>query len=67
MTWPATGEPAELTSGGRASANIERLLADVAAGELQVVINGTYPLADAASAHARTEDRQAFGRVVLVP
>lgn len=51
----------------RAHANIERLLSDVAAGDLEVVIDQTFPLADAAAAHARMEDRQAFGRVVLVP
>jgi NADPH2:quinone reductase len=58
---------AELALGGRAHANIERLLGEVAAGELEVVIDSTYPLADAARAHARMEDRQAFGRVVLLP
>jgi NADPH2:quinone reductase len=58
---------AELATGARAHANIERLLGEVAAGELRVVIDRTYPLADAAEAHARMEDRQAFGRVVLVP
>ena len=58
---------AELATGGRAHANIERLLGEVAAGELRVVIDRTFPLADAAQAHARMEDRQAFGRVVLVP
>ena len=44
-----------------------RLLDVVAAGELQVVIDRTYPLAEAAAAHAHLESRQAFGRVVLVP
>ena len=42
-------------------------LDDVAAGRLQVVIDRTYPLAEAADAHAYIESRQAFGRVVLVP
>jgi NADPH2:quinone reductase len=58
---------AELAGGGRAHANIERLLGEVAAGDLTVVVDRTYPLAEAAAAHARMEDRQAFGRVVLVP
>ena len=40
---------------------------DVAAGELQVVVDRTFPLAEAAAAHAYIEDRKAFGRVVLVP
>jgi NADPH:quinone reductase-like Zn-dependent oxidoreductase len=34
---------------------------------IQVVVDSTYPLADAAAAHAHLEDRGAFGRVVLVP
>lgn len=42
-------------------------LADLAAGTLQVVVDRTYPLAEAAAAHAYIESRQAFGRVVLVP
>ena len=58
---------AELAKGGRAHANIEGLLADVAAGELRVVIDRTFPLAEAAAAHAYLEQRRAFGRVVLVP
>ena len=58
---------AELVVGTRAHDNIERLLALVAAGELQVVIDSTFPLAEAAAAHAHLEDRKAFGRVVLVP
>lgn len=58
---------AELVAGDRAHANITRLIDLVAAGELQVVIDRRFPLAEAASAHAHMEDRQAFGRVVLVP
>lgn len=58
---------AELALGDRAHANIDRLLAEVAAGELEVVIDRTFPLAEAAAAHAYLEDRRAFGRVVLVP
>jgi NADPH2:quinone reductase len=46
---------------------IARHLADVAAGTLTVVIDRTFPLAEAAAAHAYIESRQAFGRVVLVP
>jgi NADPH2:quinone reductase len=42
-------------------------LTDVAAGSLRVVVDRTYPLAEAAAAHAYMESRQAFGRVVLVP
>ena len=46
---------------------IARLIDDVAAGRLRVVIDRTYPLAEAAAAHAYIESRQAVGRVVLVP
>jgi NADPH:quinone reductase len=46
---------------------IERLLASVAAGELRVVIDRTFPLADAAEAHRYIESRRAFGRVLLEP
>lgn len=58
---------AELAIGRRAHANIERLLGLVAAGELEVAVDSTYPLAEAAAAHAHVESRRAFGRVVLVP
>ncbi len=43
------------------------LLDDVASGALTVVVDRTYPLAEAADAHAYIESRQAFGRVVLIP
>ncbi|HSZ37323.1 MAG TPA: zinc-binding alcohol dehydrogenase family protein [Acidimicrobiales bacterium] len=39
----------------------------IARGELKVVIDRTFPLSDAAGAHAYIESRQAFGRVLLVP
>lgn len=58
---------AELAHGPRAHDNIARLLGEVAAGELEVVVDRTFPLAEAAAAHAHMEDRQAFGRVVLIP
>jgi len=58
----------ELSIGSpRAHRNIERLLDLVAAGQLRVVIDSTFPLAEAAAAHQHLEDRKAFGRVVLVP
>ncbi len=57
---------AEIT-GDRAYNMIQRHLDDVAKGELAVVIDRTFPLADAAGAHAFIESRQAVGRVVLVP
>ena len=51
----------------RVQAMVARHLDDVAAGRLRVVIDRTFPLAEAADAHAYLESRQAFGRVVLVP
>ena len=58
---------AELISGDRAHRMIGGLLDDIAAGQLQVVIDRTFPLAEAAAAHAYIESRQAFGRVLLKP
>ena len=46
---------------------IADLIERVGTGELQVVIDRTFPLADAAAAHAYIESRQAFGRVVMTP
>jgi NADPH2:quinone reductase len=46
---------------------IAELLERVASGDLRVVIDRTFPLAEAADAHAYVESRQAFGRVVLTP
>jgi NADPH2:quinone reductase len=46
---------------------IARHLDDIARGELKVVIDRTFPLSEAAGAHAYIESRQAFGRVLLVP
>jgi NADPH2:quinone reductase len=43
------------------------MLERVAVGELQVVIDRSFPLADAAAAHEYAESRKAFGRVVLIP
>jgi len=48
-------------------AMIQRHLEDVARGALKVVIDRTFPLTEAAAAHAFIESRQAFGRVVLLP
>jgi NADPH2:quinone reductase len=57
---------AEITT-PRVQAMVSRMLADVAAAELRVVVDRTFPLSDAAGAHAYLESRQAFGRVVLIP
>jgi NADPH:quinone reductase len=51
----------------RVRAMVARQLDDIAAGDLRVVVDRTFPLSDAAGAHDYIESRQAFGRVVLVP
>jgi NADPH2:quinone reductase len=51
----------------RARQNVQRLIDEVAAGELQVVIDRTYKLSEAAEAHAYIESRKQFGRVLLIP
>ncbi len=51
----------------RTRALIERLLQRVADGELHVVIDTIFPLAEAAAAHRHIESRKAFGRVLLRP
>ncbi len=51
----------------RVHALVAALLDRVAAGELLVVIDRTFSLADAAEAHRHIESRQAFGRVLLIP
>jgi NADPH2:quinone reductase len=52
---------------GRTHTLVAGLLGRVASGELHVVIDRTYPLAEAADAHRYIESRQAFGRVLLIP
>lgn len=47
--------------------NIQRLIDDAARGALKVVIDRTFPLSEAAAAHAYIESRQAVGRVLLIP
>jgi len=46
---------------------VARHLDDVARGSLRVVVDRTFPLSQAAAAHAYIESRQAFGRVLLIP
>jgi NADPH2:quinone reductase len=46
---------------------IQGLIDDAAAGKLKVVIDKTFPLSEAAAAHAYIESRQAVGRVLLIP
>jgi NADPH:quinone reductase len=59
---------AEMTiNAARCRAMIEQLMQDVAKGELKVVVDRTFPLSDAAGAHAYIEGRGSFGRVLLIP
>lgn len=58
---------AELANGTRAYDMIARHLDDIAAGELRVEIDRSFPLAEAAAAHEYIEGRAAVGRVILVP
>jgi NADPH2:quinone reductase len=58
---------AELLLSPRIHALIASHLEAIARGDLRVVIDRSYPLSDAAAAHAYIESRQAFGRVLLVP
>jgi NADPH2:quinone reductase len=46
---------------------IQTLVDEVAAGKLKAVIDRTFPLSEAAAAHAYIESRKAVGRVLLVP
>jgi NADPH2:quinone reductase len=57
---------AEIAS-DRVHNNIQRLIDDVARGDLKVVIDRTFPLSEAAAAHAYIESRKAVGRVLLIP
>jgi NADPH2:quinone reductase len=45
---------------------IQTLVDEVAAGKLKVVIDKTFPLSEAAAAHAYIESRKAVGRVLLI-
>jgi len=46
---------------------IQGLIDDVAKGALKVMIDRTFPLSQAADAHAYIESRKAVGRVVMIP
>jgi NADPH2:quinone reductase len=58
---------AELLLSPRVHQLIAGHLEAIARGELRVVIDRSFPLSDAAVAHAYIESRQSFGRVLLVP
>ena len=51
----------------RAQEMISGLIAQMGAGSLSMPIDQTYPLSEAAAAHAYIESRQAVGRVILIP
>lgn len=51
----------------RAHDMIQRLVDEAGRGEFKVVIDRTFPLSQAAAAHAYIESRQAVGRVLLIP
>jgi NADPH2:quinone reductase len=51
----------------RAHNMIQRLIEEAARGEFKVVIDRTFPLSEAAAAHAYIESRLAVGRVLLIP
>ncbi len=51
----------------RAQAMIAGLVDEVASGALRVIVDRTFPLAEAAAAHEYIESRRATGRVVLIP
>ena len=57
---------AEITT-DRVHDNIQKLIDDVAKGDLKVLIDREFPLSEAAEAHRYIESRQAVGRVLLIP
>ena len=50
---------------GIAKAVEEKVLPLVVAGKVKVLIDSTFPLAEAAAAHARMEGSQHIGKIVL--
>lgn len=75
--WPLMQKNASLTgvflgaemviANDRCHGMIHSLIRRCASGDLRVVIDRTFPLADAAEAHRYIESRRAFGRVLLIP
>jgi NADPH2:quinone reductase len=51
--------------GAGARARVERVLADAAAGRVRPVVGRTFPLAEAAAAHAAIEARTVLGKTLL--
>lgn len=56
-----------LSEYARVHAMIGEMIEQVASGQLQVEIDRSFALAEAAAAHEYAESRKAFGRVVIVP
>lgn len=56
-----------LGSDGWTREDLERLVDEVAGGELAPVVHRVYPLSPAPEAVAELEERRAFGKVVVVP
>jgi NADPH2:quinone reductase len=54
-------------NGHRTHPMISGLLDRIARGDLTVVTDKTFHLAEAADAHRYIESRQAFGRVLMIP
>ncbi|MFC3060507.1 zinc-binding dehydrogenase, partial [Paenirhodobacter populi] len=46
---------------------VSRMLKLAATGDLEVVVDRTFPLASAAEAHAYAESNSILGRVVIIP
>lgn len=46
---------------------IQQMVDEAATGALKVIIDRTFPLSEAAAAHAYIESRKAVGRVLLIP
>jgi NADPH:quinone reductase-like Zn-dependent oxidoreductase len=53
--------------GTEPAADLEHLRSLIEAGTVTPVLDRTFPLAQAAAAHAYIESRQALGRVVMTP
>jgi NADPH2:quinone reductase len=51
----------------RVHAMVQRLIDEIARGELQVVVDRVFALSEAAEAHRYVVERKAFGRVLLRP
>ncbi|HEY3506158.1 MAG TPA: zinc-binding dehydrogenase [Actinocatenispora sp.] len=59
------GLPALAAARDEVTTLVARALAEAAAGRLRPVIGATYPLTDAAGAHAAMEDRSVLGKILL--